>query len=56
MTLTTCLWFDGNAREAAEFYVSIIASVAACAPAAMMAMGKISLDELKSAYELAASK
>ena len=23
MELTTCLWFDGNAREAAEFYVSI---------------------------------
>lgn len=23
MTLTTCLWFDGNARQAAEFYVSI---------------------------------
>ena len=23
MTLTTCLWFDGNAREAAQFYVSI---------------------------------
>ena len=23
MKLTTCLWFDGNAREAAEFYVSI---------------------------------
>ena len=23
MRLTTCLWFDGNAREAAEFYVSI---------------------------------
>jgi len=23
MALTTCLWFDGNAREAAEFYVSI---------------------------------
>ena len=23
MTLTTCLWFDGNAREAAEFYSSI---------------------------------
>lgn len=23
MNLTTCLWFDGNAREAAEFYVSI---------------------------------
>lgn len=23
MQLTTCLWFDGNAREAAEFYVSI---------------------------------
>jgi predicted 3-demethylubiquinone-9 3-methyltransferase (glyoxalase superfamily) len=23
MTLTTCLWFDGKAREAAEFYVSI---------------------------------
>jgi len=22
MTLTTCLWFDGNAREAAEFYVA----------------------------------
>ena len=21
MELTTCLWFDGNAREAAEFYV-----------------------------------
>ena len=21
-TLTTCLWFDGNAREAAEFYVA----------------------------------
>jgi predicted 3-demethylubiquinone-9 3-methyltransferase (glyoxalase superfamily) len=21
MTLTTCLWFDGNAREAAQFYV-----------------------------------
>ena len=23
MQLTTCLWFGGNAREAAEFYVSI---------------------------------
>ena len=23
MALTTCLWFDGNAREAAQFYVSI---------------------------------
>jgi len=23
MVLTTCLWFDGNAREAAQFYVSI---------------------------------
>lgn len=23
MELTTCLWFDGNAREAAQFYVSI---------------------------------
>jgi len=23
MNLTTCLWFDGTAREAAEFYVSI---------------------------------
>ena len=23
MELTTCLWFNGNAREAAEFYVSI---------------------------------
>ena len=23
MQLTTCLWFDGNGREAAEFYVSI---------------------------------
>lgn len=23
MELTTCLWFDGNAREAAEFYVRI---------------------------------
>lgn len=23
MELTTCLWFDGNAREAAKFYVSI---------------------------------
>ncbi len=23
MELTTCLWFDGNAREAADFYVSI---------------------------------
>ena len=23
MALTTCLWFDGTAREAAEFYVSI---------------------------------
>ena len=23
MGLTTCLWFDGNAREAATFYVSI---------------------------------
>ena len=23
MELTTCLWFDGNAREAAEFYVNI---------------------------------
>lgn len=23
MELTTCLWFPGNAREAAEFYVSI---------------------------------
>lgn len=23
MKLSTCLWFDGNAREAAEFYVSI---------------------------------
>ncbi len=22
MALTTCLWFDGNAREAAEFYVA----------------------------------
>jgi predicted 3-demethylubiquinone-9 3-methyltransferase (glyoxalase superfamily) len=22
MTLTTCLWFDGNGREAAEFYVA----------------------------------
>ncbi len=22
MTLTTCLWFDGNAREAAEYYVA----------------------------------
>lgn len=22
MKLTTCLWFDGNAREAAEFYVA----------------------------------
>ena len=22
MRLTTCLWFDGNAREAAEFYVA----------------------------------
>lgn len=22
MPLTTCLWFDGNAREAAEFYVA----------------------------------
>ena len=22
MQLTTCLWFDGNAREAAEFYVA----------------------------------
>ena len=22
MELTTCLWFDGNAREAAEFYVA----------------------------------
>ena len=23
MSLTTCLWFNGNAREAANFYVSI---------------------------------
>lgn len=23
MKLTTCLWFDGNGREAAEFYVDI---------------------------------
>ena len=23
MKLTTCLWFDGNARQAAQFYVSI---------------------------------
>lgn len=23
MVLTTCLWFDGNAREAAEFYCNI---------------------------------
>ena len=23
MQLTTCLWFDGNARQAAKFYVSI---------------------------------
>ena len=23
MDLTTCLWFDGNARQAANFYVSI---------------------------------
>lgn len=23
MELTTCFWFDGNAREAAEFYTSI---------------------------------
>jgi len=23
MTLTTCLWFNGNAREAANFYASI---------------------------------
>jgi hypothetical protein len=23
MTLTTCLWFDGNAREAAEFCSSV---------------------------------
>lgn len=23
MELTTCLWFDGNAREVAEFYVNI---------------------------------
>ncbi len=23
MELTTCLWFDGNAREAAEFYTSV---------------------------------
>ena len=23
MELTTCLWFDGNGREAAQFYVSI---------------------------------
>ena len=23
MPLTTCLWFDGNAREAAELYVSV---------------------------------
>ena len=23
MTLTTCLWFNGNAREAAQFYTSI---------------------------------
>jgi predicted 3-demethylubiquinone-9 3-methyltransferase (glyoxalase superfamily) len=23
MKLTTCLWFDGNAREAATFYTSI---------------------------------
>ena len=23
MKLTTCLWFDGNAREAANFYTSI---------------------------------
>ncbi len=23
MELTTCLWFDGNAREAAQFYVSV---------------------------------
>ena len=23
MVITTCLWFDGNAREAAQFYVSI---------------------------------
>ena len=23
MKLTTCLWFDGNAREAANFYISI---------------------------------
>ena len=23
MKITTCLWFDGNARAAAEFYVSI---------------------------------
>ena len=23
MTMTTCLWFDDNAEEAANFYVSI---------------------------------
>ncbi len=23
MELTTCLWFNGNARQAAEFYTSI---------------------------------
>ena len=23
MELTTCLWFDGNGREAAQFYVSV---------------------------------
>ncbi|MGI9171625.1 MAG: VOC family protein, partial [Candidatus Nanopelagicus sp.] len=23
MNLTTCLWFNGNAREAATFYASI---------------------------------
>lgn len=23
MKLTTCLWFDGNAREAAEYYVNL---------------------------------
>ncbi|NBX51673.1 VOC family protein, partial [bacterium] len=23
MELTTCLWFDGRAREAANFYTSI---------------------------------
>ena len=38
--LTTCLWFDGNAREAATFYTSIF-------PDINLSMGEIQLTILE---------